>query len=182
MNDRTRLDANIALQGLLFVADVIDEALFGEKRQMNIEKAKLGPFVETLARVGDIADGESVPNIEGARVDLLFLFKFLHHLQGQFYSSLWRIVASAHEKVADVIAESEARALLEQHGLWLHLDAKLGHIHCLEEDESGLHTYDATFLGMPPLGKVWYAKYEIEARKKVYDSIYVQRNDSTAKR
>jgi hypothetical protein len=134
------------------VAGEIDQALVGEKRHLDAFKSEQeGPFAQALTRTAEIVDGASIEDIEKARADLVFLFGFLHHLRGGFHSSLWEILAPAHERLAEMITEREAKALLGKHSYWMGLDMRMGHIHPLvkgDEDES-FRAYDSTFLGEP---------------------------------
>lgn len=173
MQEETRLHVSTAIHGLMYVADTIDQALVGEKRHLDAQKSEHhGPFAQALNRVAEIADadGASVADTGQARADLLFLFGLLHHLQGGFYSALWDILARAHEVLADLMTESEAKALLGKEAQWLDLDVRLGHIHPLEEHDGAFRTHDATFLGSPS-GEVRFARYELEARKRLRQSL-----------
>ena len=171
MKEDTHLKVDTAIHGLMYVADIIDNALLGEKRHLDAQRSEYhGPFALALNRVAEIADGAPIPDAEKARDDLLFLFGLLHHLPGGFYSLMWDVLARAHELLADMITEQEAKAMMGKHAHWLNLDARLGHIHLLEERDGAFHSYDATFLG-EPLGEVRYARYELEARRRIYDSM-----------
>ncbi len=178
MKDATRLHVSTAIHGLMYAADSIDQALLGEKRSLDAQKSTHdGPFIMALGRMAEIADGGSIADITAARADMLFLWPLLYHLGGGFYSSMWDILARAHERLADVITAREATILLGAHGHWLDLDARLGHLHPFEEREGALHTYDATFLGndvtflAEPLRALSYARYEVEARKHSLDTV-----------
>jgi hypothetical protein len=187
MEEKTRMHANTARFGLEYVADAIDQALLGEKRPLDTRQSEQGPFAQALNRVAEIADGAPTRDLEAARADLLFLFSLLRHLQGSFYSSLWDILSRAHVILADVITEDEAKALLGEHAGWLDLDAALGHIHPLKEQEDGtLCAYDSTFLGKP-FGTVKYARHEIEARKQTHQHVWqtlqdVRKNEQADKK
>jgi len=173
MQTKTTQHVNAAIHGLMYVADQIDLALLGEKRQMNAQQAERhGPFALALGRMGEIADGAAIEDIDAARADLQFCFTMLKHLGGGFYSALWDVVGRAHEILADQIPLQEAEAILGDHAHWLSLDATLGHIHLLEKKEDGtFRAYDATFLGKP-LDEVRYDRSEIVERKRIYDQLY----------
>jgi hypothetical protein len=80
------------------------------------------------------------------------------------------VLARAHERVADLITVQEAKAVMGEHAYWLDFEARMGHLHPLVKSEGSFHTYDATFLGEPP-DEVRYARYEVEERKRVNDTI-----------
>jgi hypothetical protein len=179
MREETRLHVSTAIHGLMYAAGTIDLALVGEKRHLDAQKSEHhGPFAQTLNRVAEIADGATVGDTEQAQADLLFLFGLLHHLQGGFYSALWDILARAHEvlALADPMTESEAKALLGEEAYWLDLDMRLGHIHPLEKSDGAFRAYDATFLGSPS-GEVRFARYELEARKRLHESLTKGKGD-----
>jgi hypothetical protein len=179
MQEETRLHVSTAIHGLLYAADTIDQALVGEKSHLDAQKSEHhGPFALALHRVAEIADGVTVEDTGQAHADLLFLFGLLHYLQGGFYSALWDILARAHEVLvlADPMTESEAKVLLGEQGLWLDLDMRLGHIHPLEQRDGVFRAYDATFLGSPS-GEVRFARYELEARKRLHESLTKGKKD-----
>ena len=144
--EETQLHINTTISGFLYARDAIDQALRGEKREWKDPSEQHEPLALILASIGEIVDGVPVQDIEAARRDLLFAFELLHHLRGGFYSTLWELLARAHERVADLITTQEAKTLLGEHAFWLGLDARLGHIHPLEKREGVFHTYDAMFL------------------------------------
>jgi len=173
MNKDTELNMRTALSGLMYEADLIDEALLGKKRHLDARRCEeLGPFALALRRIADLADGKPPLDVEAARSDLLFLWPMLHYLHGGFSSALWSILSRAHELVADRISEQEALVLLGEEGysVRLDLDSRLGHLHPFEEREDGFRTYGATYLERPA-GAVSYARYEVEARKRTLESV-----------
>ncbi|GHO51388.1 hypothetical protein [Ktedonospora formicarum] len=174
MNKETQLSLNTALSGLAYAADKLDMALLGEKRHMSTQQLENGPLATKLTSLAEIVDGASIIDVDAARSDLLYAFSFLKFLQGGFYSALWEILDRAHVCLVDEkLTEQQAQALLGTAGFWLSLDARLGHVHPLVEDEQGLKTYDASFLGMPDEYRtVYYALHEIETRKRHYADMH----------
>lgn len=170
MDKERELHFNTAISGLAYAADQLDLALLGEKRHLNDQQIRNGPYSSKLKAIAEIADGASITDLDGARDDLLYLFGFLHYLKGGFYSALWDILSPAHLLLAEKLTPQEAQAILGDHAYWLSLDARLGHIHPIVQDENEYKTYDATFLGDPPeYHTVFYARHEIEARKRMYE-------------
>jgi len=171
ITQKTASNVSTAIHGLMYVAKQIDQALLGEERHLNAQQSHDGPFAQALNRLAGIVDGAPVENADAARADLLFCFPMLHLLGGGFYSACWDVLARAHEILADQITEKEAEAIVGRYSS-LSLDATLGHIHLLELGDDGLfHTYDATFLGKP-YREIRYARFEIEARKPIYDMMF----------
>jgi hypothetical protein len=174
LTPKTAQNVDMAIHGLMYVADEIDKALLGGKRHLNAQQAeRSGPFAQALGRLAEIADGAAPSDRDEARADLQLCFPMLRHLQGGFYSACWDVLSRAHEALADFITEQEAEELLDTHKYWLKLDATLGHIHLFELKEDGkFHAYDATILGRP-LDEFRYDRSEIEARKRLYDGMTI---------
>lgn len=174
MKEETRLNVNTAIHGLMYAAELIDQALLGEKRHLDARKSESeGPFAITLSSIAEIADGAPIEDRDKAQADLQFLWEQIHHLKGGFYSALWDILARAHVKIAELITVEEAKSVLGDQAFWLSLDGRLGHLHPLVKGENDLsfRTYDSTYLGDPDdYEEVCYAKHEIEESKRRHDA------------
>jgi hypothetical protein len=161
------LHVQTAISGLIGTARLVDEALLGKRRHLNEQVAQhTGPFAVAMQRLGAIANGGEIQDLEAARKDLLFMFSLMHLQGGAFYDSMSEVLFAAHLRCADLITRAEAEALLGEHKIWLRLDAACGDLHLVVRsgEEKEWRGYDATYLGEPhECYEVRYAGYEVRA-------------------
>lgn len=172
-NTNMELHTSTAISGLIYAAKQIDQALVGKPRHLNAQQAEhSGPFALTMRRLGAIAGGGDIDDLEAARSDLLFAFPFLYHLGGGFYDSMAEVLFAAHLRCADLITPVEAKALMGSYEYWLHLEAVRGHLHLLVKtpEEHDWRVYDSTYLGEPgDWYEMRYAGYEVRAVHARYE-------------
>lgn len=170
MRKETQQELDQVLDHLKISLQALQRELLGEQTIIGGAHEN-GPLAHKLRALAELADGAPITDMERARKDLLDLFGCIHHLRGGIpYRSLWAILSRAHLALADPITEQEAKSILGIYHVMLDDDISQGYYHPLVQKNGTYSTHDGMRLGKPT-GKVCYARYEIEARKRRYDEI-----------
>lgn len=155
MKEETKRNVDTAHHGLLYAADLIAQALTGEKAHIDYQKSLVGPFKQALNRVAEIADGAEISDQAATARDLVYLWDHLHFLKGGFWASLWDVLAAAHVRMEQISAK-EAATILETDVFMLGTEVRLEHLHPIEANGKATWLYSRD-------DDYTYARYEVEA-------------------